>query len=393
MGEIVTPPSLHRYLYAFGNPTAYYDLDGYESISTQIRESARGCNKITCGFYALAIGAYRVGTVGFADVHDPVRDEYDEGNISREEYAVEGVGKGLAVAGVTLATGRIGAPLAAAAKTTKGAVAIGAATGFAEGSAVDAITQSAHLSTGVQTGGFDVKRNLQSGLLGSVIGGVAGSVKSAKTVVNAIKKAKDKAGQVIKMTAESAQNTAQKVKHAVKKVTNNIRQQGTKGIPPKNGRLAANHFEHLTQEFSQLKRSEFKTWKQKLNDENVSSSNIQDVIHHGSLKRGSNLWGEGWKRYYEEISGIKFPGKPQHAHHLVEKIGGLEMGSLNREILEEVNINPLLSRHNLKWAPSVTGQHGLNPQAQLNQLLQRVRGDRKGVIKVLQQWGEISKGR
>ena len=31
LGEIVTPPSLHRYLYAFGNPTYYIDLLGYAS--------------------------------------------------------------------------------------------------------------------------------------------------------------------------------------------------------------------------------------------------------------------------------------------------------------------------------------------------------------------------
>ena len=33
LGEIVTPPSLHRYLYAFGNPTYYIDPDGNEPVS------------------------------------------------------------------------------------------------------------------------------------------------------------------------------------------------------------------------------------------------------------------------------------------------------------------------------------------------------------------------
>jgi RHS repeat-associated protein len=32
LGESQTPPSLHRYLYAYGNPTVYVDLFGYESI-------------------------------------------------------------------------------------------------------------------------------------------------------------------------------------------------------------------------------------------------------------------------------------------------------------------------------------------------------------------------
>jgi len=33
LGEIGTPPSLHRYLYAYGNPTVYFDQFGYESVS------------------------------------------------------------------------------------------------------------------------------------------------------------------------------------------------------------------------------------------------------------------------------------------------------------------------------------------------------------------------
>jgi len=32
LGEQTTPPSLHRYLYAYSNPTVYIDLEGYESI-------------------------------------------------------------------------------------------------------------------------------------------------------------------------------------------------------------------------------------------------------------------------------------------------------------------------------------------------------------------------
>ncbi len=32
LGDINTPPSLHRYLYAYANPTVYIDLNGYESV-------------------------------------------------------------------------------------------------------------------------------------------------------------------------------------------------------------------------------------------------------------------------------------------------------------------------------------------------------------------------
>jgi RHS repeat-associated protein len=32
LGDVNTPPSLHRYLYAYGNPTVWVDLDGYKSV-------------------------------------------------------------------------------------------------------------------------------------------------------------------------------------------------------------------------------------------------------------------------------------------------------------------------------------------------------------------------
>ena len=35
LGEVNTPPSLHRYLYAYGNPTVYVDPTGFATI-TQI---------------------------------------------------------------------------------------------------------------------------------------------------------------------------------------------------------------------------------------------------------------------------------------------------------------------------------------------------------------------
>lgn len=160
-------------------------------------------------------------------------------------------------------------------------------------------------------------------------------------------------------------------------------------------RISSADFNRLTDDFSNnVTRGSFRGWKNDLLSEGYRADTIQDIIHHGSLKRGSNLWGENWKKYYEEISGIKFPGSPNHAHHLAQKLGGGEFGALNRQILEGVNINPLLSRHNLTWAPNgVIGQHGLIPQGQLYEMLSRVSGDRSGVKRVLQEWAIISKNR
>jgi len=44
LGEQGTPPSLHRYLYAYSNPTVYVDLMGYFNLSTHIRIAEEAYN-------------------------------------------------------------------------------------------------------------------------------------------------------------------------------------------------------------------------------------------------------------------------------------------------------------------------------------------------------------
>jgi hypothetical protein len=111
------------------------------------------------------------------------------------------------------------------------------------------------------------------------------------------------------------------------------------------------------------------------------------------LRRGSLLWQDDWKRYYQEISNTKYPGGTSHAHHLAEKLGPSAAAEENRTILREVGIDPHLARENLTWAPNVAGQHGSGPQGQLLVKLSAVRGDRAGVEGVLREWAEISKAK
>jgi hypothetical protein len=157
-------------------------------------------------------------------------------------------------------------------------------------------------------------------------------------------------------------------------------------------RIASDDFARLTDDFSNnVNSGNFTNWKNDLLDQGYRADTITDIVHHGSLKKGSNIWGDDWGRYYSEISGTDIPGLPSHAHHLVQKG---KAGLANQAILNEVGIDPLLSRHNLTWAPlNARGQHGRVPQAQLNALLDDVRGDRAEVISVLQEWATISKER
>lgn len=153
------------------------------------------------------------------------------------------------------------------------------------------------------------------------------------------------------------------------------------------------HLSRYIDEFVSLERKNFRAWKNELAEQGLSKSDISEVVYQGSLKRGENIWGDNWKKYYEEISGTTYPGQPSHAHHLVEKVGRGPFSATNREILSEVGINPLLARENLTWAPNVAGQHGTGPQRELMERLQEVRGDKDAIIEVLQDWAEIAKSR
>lgn len=178
------------------------------------------------------------------------------------------------------------------------------------------------------------------------------------------------------------------------KLTNWWRQRRAPSNPR---RIPSTEFTRLTNDFADnVTSNNFRTWKQGLLDQGYRADTIQDIVHHGSLTKGANIWGDDWARYYSEISGTTIPRGSMtrpHAHHQVEKIGGGAPGVLNRAILEEVGISPLLSRHNLDWAPNVAGQHGAGPQRQLLEALLPVRGDRTGIIDVLSNWKSISTNR
>jgi hypothetical protein len=134
-----------------------------------IDRGAEGCGKYSCAGWAALYGAYHVATMGFASVHDPVREAYDRGEVSGGEYTVKGIGGGLVVAGASAATGRVAAPLVAGATTTRGVIAAGAVDGVVS----DALTQGIHISAGVQDE-YDIGQTAQSALLGGVIGGASG---------------------------------------------------------------------------------------------------------------------------------------------------------------------------------------------------------------------------
>lgn len=140
---------------------------------------------------------------------------------------------------------------------------------------------------------------------------------------------------------------------------------------------------------------QYKKWKKQLMEqENMTEEQVREIFYRGSLEKDKNIFESkdgksGWKEYYEEISGVKYPGKGWHAHHLVEKVGGGAAGDANRASIKEVGINVRLDRRNLDWAPFQTkGVHGDAVQAELGMRLSPVKGDASGTEKVLRDWAD-----
>ncbi|MEJ8294381.1 RHS repeat-associated core domain-containing protein [Delftia tsuruhatensis] len=184
-GEARLPLTWGAYQYGRYNPYRYVDPNGEQSTSTLIDNAAEGCGRFTCALYALGKGLYVASTLGFASVHDPMRDAYDEGKISQGQYWGAGVGGGLAVAGLNVATGAAGGALVGAASSTAGRVAVAAVVGASSGAAGDAATQAAHMGGGIQSG-YDLQQTATSAAVGGALG--AGSVPLA----NAIKSSLDR---------------------------------------------------------------------------------------------------------------------------------------------------------------------------------------------------------
>jgi hypothetical protein len=129
---------------------------------------------------------YNVASLGFAAVHDPVRDAYDAGKVSGSTYITHGIGGGLAVAGVGIATAGVGGEIVGG-TTTIGARIIGAAAvGAASGAATDATTQGVHISAGIQSE-YDVTRTEKAALTGVFVGGgSAALVEGASSVTQTL---------------------------------------------------------------------------------------------------------------------------------------------------------------------------------------------------------------
>lgn len=98
----------NRFAYIKNNPASNIDPDGKESVSTMIDNGAEGCGAVSCAGWALLRAGYEVGSLGFSSVHDPMRDAYDAGAATQEDYVKIGVAGGAGVALSGIAIGEVG---------------------------------------------------------------------------------------------------------------------------------------------------------------------------------------------------------------------------------------------------------------------------------------------
>lgn len=87
-----------------------------------------------------------------------------------------------------------------------------------------------------------------------------------------------------------------------------------------------------------------------------------------------------------------------HAHHILFKEGhGDAQKALvkeGQELLRRYNIDPIMGKENLVWAPNrVQGQHGIEALQNVVNKLKQVEnagGDRDDIIKMLKKLGELA---
>jgi len=221
-GDWNTPLSLHHYLYAYANPTTYVDLDGYESVSTMIDRAAEGCGAWSCAGYALLKGAYVASAFGFATVHDPVRDQYDEGRITGTQYAARGIGGGAAAiainVGATFVGGGGGRVFAGGITQT---IARASVTGGTTAAVTDAATQINHMASGLQAE-YSLDQTLTSAAVGMSVGAAVPSM--AVAITPRLRSA------AIKGLTDVSRKTTAAVKSVVRSVSS-----GVKGIVTREG--------------------------------------------------------------------------------------------------------------------------------------------------------------
>ncbi|MBP7588381.1 MAG: RHS repeat protein [Thermoanaerobaculia bacterium] len=166
-GLAETPPSLHRFLYAYANPAVYWDPDGRESLKQTVQDYATEAygegNWFEKGIAFLSQAAYAVAeaaSVGAVGRIGNAQEQLDRGEITKDQYWQQ-TGKAVVKSGAILAVGA----------ATGGAGAL-VARGAGAGATASAVISGTAAGLGAQAGGDLVEGELSSAQDYAIAGGL-----------------------------------------------------------------------------------------------------------------------------------------------------------------------------------------------------------------------------
>jgi RHS repeat-associated protein len=218
LGELGTPPSLHRYLYAYSNPLVYIDLFGYasnrelmglddKSVDQSLAEDPSLKNVLWLTAKGTAYKAWNLLTGGFVERQDERQEKLDRGEISNKEFWTgTGIDTGVSI-GSQFVGGAVGGKVAGAVGgRVTGAMLGGAVMGGLSNTAEQVGQMATYHLTEARLGQkeFDLRQAVMSTAMGAALGGgLAAGQKLAQEAMPVLRQNVSQAlKQLPKMTKE-----------------------------------------------------------------------------------------------------------------------------------------------------------------------------------------------
>lgn len=187
LGQPGTPPSLHRYLYAYGNPTVYIDLYGFvsnreimgiddDAVNKALTEDNSLSNVLWLTAKSTTYTLWNGITGGFVSRQDERQERYDRSELADEEFWTgTGIDTGVSV-GAQVLGGAVGGKVAGRVAGANGSKFSGTVIGGATDSGfADLVEQSGQVATHYSTDGrlgqeqIDFKQTAMSSASGTVL--------------------------------------------------------------------------------------------------------------------------------------------------------------------------------------------------------------------------------
>lgn len=225
LGQQDTPPSLHRYLYAYSNPTVYIDLYGYmsnremwgiddRSVNKALAEDSSMSTVLSLTAKSTAYALWNGVTGGFVERHDKRIEALERGELTDNQFwSSTGIDTGVSI-GSQFAGGKVGGAVSSRVMAGSGSALTSAVAAGGVTSGFSSLTeQSAQVGTYYATDGrqgqseIDFGQVVQSTASGMVTAGfLHGAEKTVGRISEHVQasKLKGKSSSGTAMTAEDS---------------------------------------------------------------------------------------------------------------------------------------------------------------------------------------------